>query len=125
MACRSLFCWYTMGHSMDKVEIQQLVKEEVGASAAHYFGLLKELIMDQFAVAAERHQMFEEKADRQLEKIEQDLEQIKRNTDINSLEILALQDKDHESWRKTTQIEQECKLLDKRISKLETNYNYV
>ncbi len=114
---------------MDKVEIRQLVREEVsqevGKSAAHYFGLMKELIMDQFAFAREGQQMFEEKIDRRFQKIEDDLEQIKRNTDTNSLEIVALQDSDRESWRKTAQLEQEYDLLNNRVMKLETKLNYV
>ncbi len=114
-----------LGHIMDKVEIQQLVKEEVGASAAYYFGLIKELILDQFAFAAERQQMFEEQTVRNFAEIKEELVQIKTNTDTNSLEILTLQEKDRESWHKAAQMEREYKLLDKRVEKLETNYNYV
>ncbi len=110
---------------MDKVEIRQLIKDEISASGAHYFGLIKELFLDQFALIREDHKMFEEKTDRHFEKIEEDLDQIKRNTDTNSLEILALQEKDRESWHKAAQMEREYKLLDKRVERLETNYNYV
>lgn len=110
---------------MDKSEIRQFVQEEVGALGAHYFGLIKELIMDQFALAREGQQMFEETTGRRFEKIEEKLDQVILNTNRNSLDILELQDSDKESWRKINELEQEYDLLNSRVVKLETKLNYV
>lgn len=71
-------------------EIKKLVQEEVGTSVAHHFGLIQEWFSDQFALVHEKFAMLEEKWDLRFEEIRSDLDQVKRNTDTNSLDIHTL-----------------------------------
>lgn len=89
-----------MGHSMDKIEIRQIVHEEVETAASQRFGVIQEWMADQFQLIRENFQMVHEKMDRNFAEMREDLEQIKRNTDRNSLDIVGLQQKDKESWRR-------------------------
>ena len=110
---------------MDKMEIENIMEEKAQTVFARNFTIFLERLDDQFKLVQEGFQGVHEKMDRNFSEIREDLEQIKRNTDTNSLEILALQDKDRESWRKTEILEEEYKLLGKRVERLEGKYNYV
>lgn len=74
-------------------EIVTLIDEKVQISAAHHFGLIHEWFRDQFILIHEKFDMLEEKWDRRFSVVEADLEQIKRNTDTNSLDILNLKNR--------------------------------
>jgi hypothetical protein len=73
-------------------EIRKIVKEELGESAAHHFGLIKEIISDQFKIAKEGQDMFRESMERKFDELRQEISPMKKNIDRNSLDILALQD---------------------------------
>ncbi len=74
-------------------EIVAPIDEKVQASTAHYFGLIKEWFSDQFVLVHERMDMLEEKVDRGFAEVKANLDQVKRNTDTNSLDILNLKNR--------------------------------
>lgn len=74
-------------------EIITLIDEKVQASTAHYFGIIQEWFSDQFALVHEKMDMLEEKVDRGFAEVKADLDQVKRNTDTNSLDILNLKNR--------------------------------
>lgn len=71
--------------------VTEIVQKEVETSAAHYFGLIKEIISDQFKIAREGQNMFQESMERRFDELRQEISPMKKNTDRNSLDILALQ----------------------------------
>lgn len=72
-------------------EIRKIVQEEVGASVAHHFELLKEWMTDKFQAINERFEAQDEKMDRNFMELRGDIKRIDKNIDDNSLDILALQ----------------------------------
>lgn len=89
-------------------EIKEIVRKEVETSAAHYFGLLKEIISDQFKIAREGQDMFKESMERKFDELHQEISPMKKNIDRNSLDILDLQN--------------EQKIMKSDIKELEKNY---
>lgn len=109
---------------MKNHQVEQLSEEKVGAIIAHHFGLIQEFLDDQFALVHEKFEILEEKMDRGFAEIRQDLDQVKRNTDTNSLEILALQEKQKKTDGVIKKLTQETKSLDGRVGIIEHNYEF-
>ncbi len=85
---------------MDRTEIENLIDQKVDTVVSRQFGMVMEWFTDQFALVHEKFEMLEEKMDRGFAEIREDIAQIKINVDRNSLDILELQNKDKESWRR-------------------------
>ena len=83
-------CRIYLPHIMDKVEIENLIEEKVEEKASQRFDVIMEWFSDQFALVHEKFEMMDEKMDRQFAELKEDLEQVKRNTDTNSLDIINL-----------------------------------
>jgi hypothetical protein len=85
---------------MEQVEIENLIDQKVDTAVSRQFGMIMEWFTDQFALVYEGQQNIIEVMERRFQKVEDRLDRIEINTNRNTLDIHALQEKDKESWRR-------------------------
>lgn len=76
---------------MSNDEMGKIVEEKVAESAAHYFGMMKEWMADQFGLMHESIESHKESMDRNMEEFRNEINRTNKNTDDNTLEIVGLQ----------------------------------
>ena len=89
-------------------EIKEIVQKEVESSAAHYFGLMKEWMADQFALMHESILSHQESMERNMVEFRAEMGNLKKNVDNNTLDIDTLQ--------------KEQKVIKSDIKELKKNY---